>query len=114
MEKEHKTEFKTIREYLDYLNKPLERVLDGITIYTVKHKKEILGTSSWESFFNNSEYVGGEIFTLTNKDFITDPTLLKYVDKPLMLILSDSEIGLDGEGNKRRWIGSRFYVYDLE
>lgn len=107
-------EFKTIREYLDYLHKPLERVLDGISIYTVKHKKEILGTSSWESFFNNSEYIGEEIFALTNKDFITDSTLLKYVDKPLMLILGDGGIALDGEGHKRHWIGKRFYVYDLE
>lgn len=98
----------TIREWLTNLckGKPLESVIEGIKVYT--SKQPITNT------YDEVKFIGEEVFTLTNNTFVTDNKLLEYVDKPLSYVanMGIGGIGLDGEGNMRKWVGVAFYVLD--
>ena len=99
----------TIRKHLEWwksLNfcksKPLWKMhIEGIKVSICKDIKMLP---------EEIKLIGEEMFTLYDKTFITDPTLLKYVDKPLMHVFSAHGIGIDGEGNERKWHGVEYCV----
>ena len=103
----------TIRKWLNDFckGKPLEKCyIEGVKVYTTKNSMK----DDWKQCLDTLHLVGQEVFTLTNKTFITDSELLKYVDKPLTYIarMGVGGVGLDGEGNMRKWVGLAFYVLD--
>ena len=92
----------TIREWLNHAcnENPIENVVEGIRISEVTTR----------DIFANPTFIGEELFLKTNKTFLTNPELLKYVDKQIVYFSTASGTGLDGEGHMSRWLGTHFYV----
>ena len=103
----------TIREHLKRQckfcpSKPLwERGIEGIRI-------EVCNSTNIDRLLTESKIIGEEVFTLTDRTFITDANLLKYVDKPIAHISGTAGIGLDGKNDRRRWSGCVYYVLSPE